>query len=65
MSNGITRIINRLLPSTVSWDDIAPECPRCYQRLESKKELDLNLNPRSLCVDCLAYEESLYNFEVA
>ena len=39
-----------------------PECPRCYQILEDRAELDLNRNPRQLCIDCMASEESLYNF---
>ena len=46
-------------------EESIPECPRCYQPLEAPEELDLNRNPSSLCVDCMALEESLYNFEVA
>ena len=42
-----------------------PLCKRCYQRLESKTELDINLNPRELCCDCLAAEEAQLEWETA
>ena len=46
-------------------EEAIPECPRCYQILETPEELDLNRNPASLCVDCIAHQEAQYNFEVA
>jgi hypothetical protein len=64
----LTEIINnisRLMPKTISLDEIVPTCRRCYQPLESKEELDLNRNPEELCCDCMAQREALYNWEIA
>ncbi len=57
--------LTRLLPKVVSIEEAIPECPCCYQRLETQQELDINRNPRELCCDCLAAEEALFNWETA
>jgi hypothetical protein len=57
--------LSRLYPRVFPLEEAIPECPRCYQRLESKEELDINRNPRQLCLDCLAAEEALFNWETA
>ncbi|MDR2561746.1 MAG: hypothetical protein LBC63_08255 [Holophagales bacterium] len=61
----IIKNITRLYPRVFSMEEAIPECPCCYQRLESREELDINLNPRELCCDCLAAEEALFNWETA
>ena len=57
--------LSRLYPRVFSLEEAIPECPCCYQRLETQEELDINRNPRQLCLDCLAAEEALYNWETA
>jgi hypothetical protein len=57
--------LTRLLPKAASIEEAIPECRCCYQRLESKEELDINRNPRELCLDCLAAEEAIFNLETA
>jgi len=57
--------LSLLYPRVFSLEEAIPECPCCYQRLETQEELDINRNPRQLCLDCLAAEEALYNWETA
>jgi hypothetical protein len=61
----LVRSFTRVLPDTAPPEDTTPTCRRCYQPLDTQRELDLNRNPRELCVDCLNAEEAIYDWETA